>query len=412
MFSGSDIYIIDPLGSNDADDAFSISNENGKDILWIFIADPTKHFKIFDDTFNKIIEKCATKYYYDKPPVNLFDENILSKSNLKNVNSVDCICFKIYIDDIYNSNTPYNYEITFEKIKPNVILNYETAILNSFLEKSIKIANKLQEKRISHIKDVNYIINYPKLVNNKWILEKYNDTCIQLKNMIAEFAIIVNKIIAFELQNDNNIFRSCNTTDELIKCKTDNFINIIIKNGISAKYTPDKNKHYLIDNELYTHFTSPLRRASDCIAHFILKYKINGQNCPFDTEWLKNTSNELTLKTKIEKKRYYRDTKFFTLLAMDNMPKPIKCDFKFISTTTFAGNQFTNLMLTKIQTNDGNEFYTQMSITIKNNHFKHSIKEFVLLINTINTEKKFDNEIFPELKNLLIDYWKDNFHLL
>lgn len=379
-----DIYIIDPLGSTDADDAFSVSTENGEDILYIFIADPTSHFEPFDETFNSIVEKCSTKYFYDKPPIHLFDENILSLSNLKTEHeTVNCVCFKIYVD-----SPILKYKISFEKIKPNVILTYETAELNPFLQKALCISDKLFENRKSYAKALReYTIDYPRLKNDKWVLEKQSDTCIKLKQMIAEFAIVTNKIVGGELKD--NIFRSCEQTDEFIKCKTGReVLDCIVKNGISAKYETAKNKHLLIDDALYTHFTSPLRRASDCITHFILKYSINGVDSPFDTKFLEKLASEFTENFKKDKKRHHKDTKYFTLLAINNLPKPIKCQFKFNS----KFNGYTNLLLVKV-----NEFDIQMSIVFKNKAVDY---DFAYNINTINVDGKFDNIIFPELNEL------------
>lgn len=380
-----DIYIIDPLGSSDADDAFSISFENGENILWIFIADPTSHFKIFDSTFNSIVEKCSTKYFYDKPPEHLFDESILSLSNLKTeLDLVNCVCFKIYVDRI----DKLEYEISMPKIKPNVILCYETAELNPFLEKALQISDALFARRNSYAKALrDNNIDFPKYVNGKWILKKDSLLCIKLKNMIAEFAIIVNKIVALELKD--NIFRSCETSEDLLKCDNGReMLECIIKNGISAKYETKKNKHLLIDTELYTHFTSPLRRASDCITHFLLKHKMGGGECPFDLNWLENISSKFTEKFKKDKKRNYNDTKHFTLMALDNLQKPVKCHFKLIS----QFNEYTNLILYK-----ANEFNLQMSVTLRN---KPTKKEFVCEINQINFNERFDNKIFPELNSV------------
>ncbi len=378
-----DIYIIDPLGSTDADDAFSVSRENGEDILWIFIADPTSHFQMFDKTFDEIINKCSTKYFYDKPPDHLFGESILSLSNLNTeLDSVNCVCFKIYVDRL----DKLEYEISMRKIKPNVILCYETAEVGPFLDKALEIGDLLFSRRNSYAKALrDNNIDFPKFINGRWTLKKESLTCIKLKNMIAEFAIIVNKIVALELKD--NIFRSCETSEDLLECNDGReMLECIIKNGISAKYETKKNKHLLIDTELYTHFTSPLRRASDCITHFIFKNKLGGGgDFPFDLNWLEIISSKFTEHFKKDKKRNYNDTKRFTLMALDNLQKPIKCHFKFIS----QFNEYTNLILYK-----ANEFNLQMSITLRN---KPAKKEFVCEISEINFNERFDNKIFPEL---------------
>ena len=77
-------------------------------------------------------------------------------------------------------------------------------------------------------------------------------------------------------------------------------------------------------DKMYTHFTSPIRRFSDCLCHFLLKYiylkKIgnNVQNVanPFTEPELKNMIKEVHIKTKQNKKISYLDQKFRKIQAM------------------------------------------------------------------------------------------------
>ena len=385
------IYIIDPLGSLDADDAFGINQENNSMFLYIFIADPTKYFMPFDNVFNKIVKKSTTKYFFETTPNHLFDEHILNLSNLNNKNStVSSICFKINVSNPLNDYTISQVDIKTDKIQ---LLNYETAELNDDLIKALKISERLFNRRKSKIKVLNdYKLTYPKY--NKdigiWELTKDTETCIKLKNMIAEFAIIVNQIVAQELSF--TIFRSCDNLINTQVCGEDVILSII-KNGISAEYTSSNTPHLLIDDRLYCHFTSPLRRASDCICHFLLKEKINSiTNSAFTKDYLQYISEHFTRIFKEDKKRFYKENKKYTILAMLNLPtRPIRCHFKYLSDY----NSLTNLILSKV-----NEYNVQISISLKN--FTFAKQDFYFDINHINPNGKFDNDIFPELNSLTL----------
>jgi exoribonuclease II len=95
--------------------------------------------------------------------------------------------------------------------------------------------------------------------------------------MIEELAIQTNNIIAnIIIENKGNqiLGRCCTTLNRGILTETGNFILDIISNEFRAKYGTQIDKHVILNLEIYCHFTSPLRRFSDCITHFILKHNV------------------------------------------------------------------------------------------------------------------------------------------
>ena len=59
-------YSIDPIGCKDADDAFSIYNENNNLYFAIHIADPTEYIELHSPLFNSIIEQLVKTFHKSK----------------------------------------------------------------------------------------------------------------------------------------------------------------------------------------------------------------------------------------------------------------------------------------------------------------------------------------------------------
>ena len=73
--------------------------------------------------------------------------------------------------------------------------------------------------------------------------------------------------------------------------------------------------HDLVGSPEYCHFTSPIRRISDCICHYLLKYiYLREQNCelevPFTNKQLEKHSSNCVKLTKKMKNIQYMDIKF------------------------------------------------------------------------------------------------------
>ena len=76
-------YSIDPIGCKDADDAFSIYNEDNKLFFAIHIADPTEYIDLKSDLWKDIIQKTTTKYPSNRPPIHMMPQKVLELSSLQ-----------------------------------------------------------------------------------------------------------------------------------------------------------------------------------------------------------------------------------------------------------------------------------------------------------------------------------------
>ena len=374
------VYVIDPLNCEDADDAFSIEIIDEKINLWIFIADPTNEFNINDLIYKKIIDQGITKYSLFEKPINLFPKEIIEKCSL-NKGIKNAIGVLLILD---KSLEIIENKIDLVKIKIEKHLVYEETEIDENIELAIKISEKFYNDRKGNGKILNdYQLALPKLINNKWKLILDNPKTIKIKKIISEFAIKTNQIIAEKL--NINLNRICNFN---YNCNYNNpfqIIHKIINDGINAKYQLSNEHHQLIDNKIYTHFTSPLRRANDCLVHFLLK----GYNIKLDE--IEKITERINIINKEDKKRQYEEIKKASLMALNEMEKPIEIKLRLLNSRGI----FINFILYKI-----NELDSQISITIRRNNFNINEKEYKLKVYKINLNGKYDEEIIPILKTI------------
>lgn len=391
------IYVIDPENCSDADDAFNITTDINKEddaktntTLWIFIADPTREFTYSEFMNGDILKKRITKYYINKDPDHLFPQNIVKKYSLSGGEKY-AIGIKVVFDRDYNilSTDIYNVKINIKEH-----LCYSNTIIDKTLSIALEMSNTLFNRRkgVGKILSEYFLAGIRKKYDDQYELYNIDAKTKKLKNMIAEFAILANSIVAEKIEY--KLIRMCEKIENKeIKCPQE-FLQNIIANNIKAKYTPcatnknNNNKHLMIDDKYYTHFTSPLRRASDCLIHYLLKgYDISYNDLKYHTDKINDIVSA-------DKKRQWQETKLYTLLAMNAMPKPIVVNIRMSS----VYKQFLNMTMTSI-----NEFPVQISLTIKKpKDFKETdLKKFVLYINQVNLNKKYDSEIFPELYNYI-----------
>lgn len=415
-------YSIDPDGCQDADDAFSIYTEDSKIYLAIHIADPTEHINIDSDVWKDIEKRIVTRYPSSKPPIHMMPHQIMEQSSLI-VNQYGCIKFAI---TILTEIHPTTYEpigiiqllFTTVRVKKENALSYQRAgeliNMNNTITTCLKISNSLISRRSERTKgtvlnEVSY--SFPKYNKNTGMMFLHADTKpeIQMKQMIAEFAIFANSFIGYYLNinfDGFGIYRICSAREWLNTIHAEisgkELLNEIIVNGIKAEYISTVESHDLVGAAEYTHFTSPIRRLSDCVCHYLLKYihlkKINpGVQVPFSNEKLKIYSNNCMHINKMMKNIQYKDHKFRFIQTMNNMllvsPSITIC--YYISSYT---GLFLNIIIHKI--ND-HTVYISYTLRIPELRMPFTLKEHrYLTITRVNYMSEYDEGSIPELDAL------------
>ena len=411
-------YSIDPPGCEDADDAFSVYHDKQKLYLAIHIADPTEYINIESQLWETIKSRIITRYPSNRKPFHMMPIEIMEKSSLMDNNygnEKNAISIVIEIDEeTYKPQGEIKLLFTKIKVKKENALAYNDACNRideiHAIKTSLKISEVLIKERTSRtngtilndvsISAVTYENNIPSLVN-----VSQNEK--RMKQMIAEFAIIANSFIGNYLKthlNETGIFRTCDANSiinnkEMINMTGDELLEEIITQGIQADYASKVASHDLVGSEEYTHFTSPIRRVSDCICHYLLKYIFLSQHnktliSPFTLDSLKSLSDNCVNLSKKMKKVQYKDTKFRLIQTMNNMLKVTKKITIMYYVTSYM-NGFLNIIINKI---DNYNSYLSYSLRIPNyNNAYEAKKKHTIDITIVNCPKKFDIGSIPEL---------------
>jgi ribonuclease R len=421
-----DIYSVDPIGCKDADDAFSVYRENEKIYLAIHIADPTEYIDLNSPLWKDIVNRTTTKYPSNRAPIHMMPNKVLELSSLQGT-SEGTIKNAITVLTEINSTTyePINeIKLLFTNIcvkKENGFSYNEAAHVCdkiSAFNIGLKISEVLKVRRSLKTKGIklNEVSNaYPIYEEDHVYL--YEDTKQErlMKQMIAEFAIFANSFVGEYLKINLNtgIFRTCVASEWLQtvynEITGEELLQEIITNGIRADYMSNVESHDLVGMPEYCHFTSPIRRLSDCICHYLLKYiyfkyiRINqNYNIPFSEIELEQLATRCLNMTRIEKKNQYLDIKFRLLQVMDNMilnneDKQIHIEYYV---TSYSG-LFLNIIICRI-----NNFHVHMSYTLRVRDYSKEInpkEKHIINITRVNCFTNYDENTIPELDKQILE---------
>jgi ribonuclease R len=299
------------------------------------------------------------------------------------------------------------YQEASARILTEPVLSIGIQIAKAFRLK--RTYNSTESKALSELSTA-----YP-LISPEGIVSLVMDTpeVRLVKSMIAEFAIHSNQVFAEEIEKggsaEDTVFRRAILTRVTDKKEEDHtrkgsgllfpeeVITHIIRSGKSATYTTDKIPHELVNTEAYTHATSPLRRAPDCVVHFLIKSSKLSLPRPFTNLQLKNWSDDLTRKQKTSKNLGFTDSKCRYLQYMSQILEStspvVNIHYKVIS----YSNGFVNIHINSL-----NEYPIHMTYTIRRSYktFPEHLQENNVRITRVNVPSKFDEGTLPELDRI------------
>ncbi|AWU39283.1 ribonuclease R [Blattabacterium punctulatus CPU2] len=320
-------FTIDPFDAKDFDDALSIRKLNSN--TWeigIHIADVTYYIKE-GSLLDKEAYKRANSIYFIGKSIPMLpkilsndicslhpEKDKLSFSSIFNVDSKGQILKSWFGKTIIRSNRRFTYE-EVQKIIEKKRGDFHKDLYTLFTFSKIFTKNRLKNGSI-YLDKVEIKIHLDEKKNpSKFNLERNNEA----HRLIEEFMLLANrKISEFVSQNLDgdpsnktyiyrihdkpdfqkifilkkiieplgysldlkNLKKSLNGLLKNIQGKSEqNMIeNLILRSMSKAKYSTNNIGHYGLSFIYYSHFTSPIRRYSDIIAHRLLNYYLTNNN--------------------------------------------------------------------------------------------------------------------------------------
>lgn len=270
---------VDPKESKDFDDAISISG----DYLGIHIADVT--FWLFHLGFD----------------IDFFSTVYLPHRKINMIPSIlaDNICSLIEGKDRLALTLWFNLKDGSYTIEDNIInvdknYSYEEFPKTNGLYKLSKYFGKMYNMDLEN-----------------WDTHK----------MIEAFMILANNKVAEYLKDHNKgLFRTHNQKYhqyDLTKIQNSQFkrfMEIYLSNA--AEYTEKQGKHYGLNLDLYTHFTSPIRRMADVYVHLLIKgmvVDVNFEKLNFDVSRTRKLKRDLEKYDVIKKLQKPIDTNGYVI---------------------------------------------------------------------------------------------------
>jgi len=411
------VFSIDPPKCTDADDAFSLYEEENKLYLAIHIADPTHFISLQSQLWQDILDRAITRYPSNNPPIHMLPEEIVRKSSLMTDNMSE---IKRAISIIFhiNKNTmlPTNdikLKFTFIKVsKENKFTYYESSLLsNSVFNNCLEISKNLKKERSKEtigtkLSDIKYLsFNFE---SDNLSIERNSEKLINMKEMIAEFAILTNSFIGKFIESKvegMGVFRTCSFHNNDNNLSGEMILDKIIKDGVRGNYSEINSSHDLVGKELYCHFTSPMRRVTDCICHYIIKCYMLNLDYPWTKEDLELICQNVMIKNRNEKKIQFNDIKFRTIQLISQLinDNNIKLKVKIMSYTGL----FLNCIISKLIINDNEEFNIHISYTLRKRNLNiiNLEEEHIIDITRVQINDKFDEGTFEEIDNFIYTFY-------
>lgn len=250
-----DVYTIDPSGSDDADDGFSLEGNGGKYRLHVHVCDPTELFGPWDETFRCALQNGTSYYPSGRRSRRMFSRAFAEKVSLCNgernaltttfffsvggeLEHVECRATRVLCRPSFR----FDHRGAARAVKAgNPVLKTVQSLADS-LER--QLAGKV------HFTSLDYLrLAYPRVRNprrkggqpgdDRVRLVTDSEDVVRVKMMVAKLSVATNGFIASILDRRGGILgeRLVSRQHELPYCQ----------------------------------FTSPLRRIGDCVIHFEIK---------------------------------------------------------------------------------------------------------------------------------------------
>ena len=328
--TNEEIFTIDGIDTKDIDDAISLKMlDNGNYELTVSIADVTSYVKFGSATFKDAYNKGNSTYMADKVepmlPIELsngicsLNEGVYRKavSCKMEINEYGNILNKSIFPSVIKSRKKMNYDDVNKVLKGETVEGYEefreTLLKMNELSKILK-QNKKERGEIEFTSDeIKLIVDKNGKVTDikkyeegegQTLIEQFmiasNESSIDLLTQVSDYGIYrvhatptpkkieeflklmsalgytLNAKFDYSDMSNKNIQKIISTIkgtkDEEILSKK------LLRSMQKAVYSPENIGHYGLGSKKYTHETSPIRRFSDLLLHYMIKVAIFKEN--------------------------------------------------------------------------------------------------------------------------------------
>lgn len=293
-------YTIDDESTREIDDGISVESlEDGRQRLWIHIADPTR-WLVPGDELDLEARRRSTTIYLPTGIIPMFPPELATGPMSLNQGQVCCaLSFGVVLDEF---GAVADYRIHTSLIKPTYRLTYED--VDEMLELGILAEPELEaiatwaKRRLSWRQSQGAIsINMPessiKVRDDQITIEVLENSL--SRQVVAEMMILAGEVAARYGQAHNLAIPFRNQTqpelppeEELLQLPAGPVRSCAIRRCMprsEMSITPAR--HASLGLDTYTQVTSPIRRYTDLMAHFQIKAHLRGEPLPFATEEMK-----------------------------------------------------------------------------------------------------------------------------
>lgn len=366
------IYSIDPPGCIDIDDALHIKEiKNNLYEIGIHIADPSSYILPNTDLDIELQKRCESVYLKEEK-VNMLPTELVRLCSLSEDTEKPAYSIIMRID---NKLDILDVKFIHTNIKINKNFTYRNAYKKIKVNKDLlllwKIGERFHSKLFKHQIEKEY--NIHSMIEAYMILA--NTT---VANYIA--SKVPDKILLRCHEGHRKELYNLNQFNDDISTIVEQSNKLLMKRAMYCIGVSDKSQHVGLNQNLYTHFTSPIRRYGDIIIHRMLDNINNNKK-------VNDISNEVIDQMNYVHKKYNR----CGLLSnqMDMIFKIHKDHNDLLYVTGY---------IIYLELNRVNIYVEELDMMISTNIYSFKLKD---LINT-NIEKKDKIETLT-LTNKILD---------
>lgn len=347
-------FTIDGVDSKDRDDAISIIKFSDYYKLFVHISD-VSHYVKENSSLDQMALKRSFSIYCPNFVFPMFNPKL--SNNICSLNpNVDRLTLTCEMDFDMKGEMK-NYQIYPSIIHSDIAFDYQSlnnhyfkkenkryVLYNSYIKDAVKLASLLEERsQQKHVinylsEEIKYQFRKDKLVELQLVERNF------FHKLIEHFMIAANVAVASYLyyldlpslyrvhpkMEFEKFSRNFEIFDNIgIKySKTQNHLNLkylssllaqaddektymimnnlLLRSNEKAKYQEDNIGHFALNQQYYTHFTSPIRRYNDLVIHRLLKSSFEGQYHNYPLESIADVMNQnelkiLNIERKVEK---------------------------------------------------------------------------------------------------------------